>query len=116
MFSESATSYTSVGYSEVGTTFISNSVYANCVPDSEATQIRRTVNLTHGPSAILRSFNVNIALLIPDEVRQLCASHASREETLWLAKLAKSLHEETADGSSGFIGAAITKPRSALEM
>jgi hypothetical protein len=37
-----------VGYSEVGTTFIPNSVCANCVPDSEATQSRRTANLTHG--------------------------------------------------------------------
>jgi hypothetical protein len=36
-----------------------------------------------------------------------------KEETLWLAKLAKSLHEATADGSSGSIWAAITKRRSA---
>jgi hypothetical protein len=37
----------------------------------------------------------------------------AKEETLWLAKLAKSSHEATADGSSGSIWAAITKPRSA---
>jgi hypothetical protein len=37
----------------------------------------------------------------------------AKEETQWLAKLGKSLHEATEDGSSAFIWAAITKPRSA---
>ena len=37
----------------------------------------------------------------------------AKDETLWLAKLAKSSHEATADGSSGFISAAIAKPISA---
>ena len=36
-------------------------------------------------------------------VRQLCASVAAKEETLWLAKLAKSSHKATADDSSWFI-------------
>jgi hypothetical protein len=44
-------------------------------------------------------------------VRQLCASVASQEETLWLVRLAKSSREATADGSSGIISAAITKLR-----
>lgn len=38
----------------------------------------------------------------------------AKEETLWLAKLAKSSHEATADGSSGFISAAIAKPKNHL--
>jgi hypothetical protein len=33
-----------------------------------------------------------------------------RRKSLWLAKLARSSHEAIADGSSGFISAAITKP------
>jgi len=42
-------------------------------------------------------------------VREVCLSLRAKEKTLWLAKLARSSHEVTADGSSGFISVAIVK-------
>jgi integrase len=55
--------------------------------------------------------NLNIRALMPHECAGSVPLLRAKEETLWLAKLAKSLHEVTADGSSGSIWAAITKPR-----
>lgn len=43
----------------------------------------------------------------------MCAFVRAKEETLWLAKLAQSLQEATADGLLGFISAAIRKPTNA---
>jgi integrase len=40
---------------------------------------------------------------MPHESASCVPLSRAKEETLWLAKLAKSLHEATADGSSGSI-------------
>jgi hypothetical protein len=57
--------------------------------------------------------HLNIRALMRHERASSVPLLRAKEETLWLAKLAKSLHEATADGSSGSSWAAITKPRSA---
>src|SRR6266699_191292 len=69
--------------------------------------------LTCGRSAALYSMNLNTRALMSQECASCVPLLRAKEETLWLAKLAKSLHEATADGSFGSIWAAITKPRSA---
>jgi hypothetical protein len=53
--------------------------------------------LPDGPSAILCSTNLNIRALIPHEYASCVPLLRAKEETLWLAKLAKSLRETTAD-------------------
>jgi hypothetical protein len=63
--------------------------------------------------SILSSIILNIRGLMPQECASCVPLLRAKEETLWLAKLAKSLHEATEDGSTGSIWAAITKPRSA---
>src|SRR5690349_11476476 len=69
---------------------------------------------TDGRSAIFHSINLNIRTLIPHDCAFRVPLLRAKEETLWLAKLDRSSHEATANGSSGSTSAATTKPRNAI--
>src|SRR5579864_1057317 len=83
-------------------------------PISGAMKKKDQPEWTDGPSAIFYSINLNISSLMPHECAICVPLLRAKEETLWLAKLDRSSHEATADGSSGSISVAITKPRNAI--
>jgi hypothetical protein len=55
--------------------------------------------MTNGRSATLYSINQNIRALMPQECASCVAFLRAKEETLWLAKLSKSLHGATAENA-----------------
>ena len=71
--------------------------------------VEKLFRLSNGQSAILYLINPNIRTVMPLGCVSCVPLLRAKEETVWLAKLAKSSHEATADGLSGSISAEITK-------
>src|SRR6266566_9382572 len=79
----------------------------NPIPVSAPT-MPGTVRLTFHQSSFLQSTNESLPRA-RGSLRRLCLSCEPRRKSRWLAKLAKSSHAATADGSFGSTSAAITE-------
>lgn len=88
--------------------------FGSCLRRVGCLSILRSAIPADGRSAIFSQSIDECPLSLSGRAREMYLSLRAKEETLWLAKLAKSLHEAPADGSSRSISDAIAKPINAI--